>query len=285
MDLINKQVTHKVFGLGKVIEQNDSYIDIDFADGKKSFVFPDAFGSFLQLTDKDTNAVIQSMVKEKEAIKKKKENEIKIARDIKIKERERRLQREALIKSLKIHPSSQGAFWVDEDDIDRVFSEWKVSTGKIKSGKNEGKPNKPARLNPNSTCLLTVREKDKPEKERYIIGIYMVNEDFVGKQCDDGFIPAHNKYRIRLSQEKRVKMPFWKYYINEKYPQNITWNSGKYRYFDNICTAQILKDLIDLNGNSEEVDLLKEFLKYFCDINKLNINDIPAPNGALVVNA
>ena len=273
MNLINKQVTHKSFGLGKVIEQNDSYIDIDFASGKKSFVFPDAFASFLKLNDKSTNEKIQEMVRE---------YEIKKAKDIRIKERERRLQREMLIKNLKIHPSSQGAFWVDEQDLDTVFSDWKVSAGEIKSGKNAGKPNKPIRLNPNSVCLLTLREQEKKEKDRCIIGLFMVNEDFIGKQCEDGLIPAHSYYRIRLTEKESEKMPFWKYYINEKYPNNITWNSGKYRYFDNVFIAQILKDLIKLKTDTQEQELLGEFLKYFCDINKLNINDIPAPSGVLV---
>lgn len=282
MDLINKQVTHKSFGMGKVIEQNDSYIEIDFTSGKKSFIFPDAFGSFLKLNDKKANDIIQEMVQEKEAIQKKKEYEIEKENNIRIKERERRLQREMIIKSLKIHPSSQGVFWIEEQEIDEVFSEWKVSAGTIKSGKNAGKPNKPIRLNYNSACLLTAREIGKSEKERYIIGIYMVNEDFIGKQCEDGFIPAHSKYRIRLTQQESEKMLFWNYYINEKYPQNITWNSGKYRYFDNICIAQILKDLVTLKSGLKEQELMKEFFKYFCDMNKINEKDLPEPNGVLL---
>ena len=282
MDLINKQVTHKSFGIGKVIEQKDSYIDIDFTSGKKSFVFPDAFASFLKLNDKKANDIVQEMVREKEAVRKKKEYEIEMANDIKIKERKHRLQREMIIKSLKIHPSSQGVFWVEEQDINGVFTDWNVSAGTIKSGKNAGKPNKPIRLNYNSACLLTARESGKSERERYIIGIYMVNEDFIGKQCEDGFIPSHSKYKIRLSQKESEKMLFWNYYINEKYPRNITWNSGKYRYLDNICIAQILKDLSALKNGLKEQELMREFFKYFCDMNKINEKELPEPNGVLL---
>ena len=43
MDLVNEQVMHKVFGRGKVVKCNNSFIKIDFPVGKKKFVFPDAF--------------------------------------------------------------------------------------------------------------------------------------------------------------------------------------------------------------------------------------------------
>ena len=76
-------------------------------------------------------------------------------------------------------------------------------TGVCKSGANKGKPNRLARLYPNSACVITQRERDLPEQTRRVVGVFMVAEDFVGKLCDDGYIPAHSHYRIRLSEESQ----------------------------------------------------------------------------------
>jgi len=43
MDLLNKRVTHKTFGEGNIVEQDDSFITIDFNNDLRKFVYPDAF--------------------------------------------------------------------------------------------------------------------------------------------------------------------------------------------------------------------------------------------------
>ena len=53
MNLINKKVTHKHFGMGSIVKQNESSIEIHFASESKKFVFPDVFGKHLVLHDKD----------------------------------------------------------------------------------------------------------------------------------------------------------------------------------------------------------------------------------------
>ena len=42
MDLLKKQVTHRVFGLGNIVDFSDSFVEIQFPKGNKKFVFPDA---------------------------------------------------------------------------------------------------------------------------------------------------------------------------------------------------------------------------------------------------
>src|SRR5699024_6101102 len=121
--------------------------------------------------------------------------------------------------------------------------------------------------------------------ERRIIGLYMVNETFSGELNEDGNIPAHTEFRIELTEEEADKMLFWNYYINHNYPHRTTWNSGKYRYFDNIWTAQILKDIIALKTDEEEIKEVEKFLEYFCQMNIVDINHIPEASGALKVKA
>lgn len=281
MNLINKQVTHKSFGDGNIVDQDDSFITIDFENESKKFIYPDAFGKFLTLKDREAadslKKVISKIEDEQERLEKKREEE----KEQQLLEQQRLEEHKKLMKNHKLHESSQIVFWLEESELEEVFENWQAFTGEIKSGKNKGLPNKPVRLHQNSAALLTLREDDQAEDERTIVGIYMVNETFVGKLCDDGIVPAHSAYRIKLTEQESEKMLFWNYYINKNYPHRLTWNTGKYRYFDNIWTAQILKDIIKLRTNPEEIKEAEEFLEHFCKMNLIEINEIPEPSGAL----
>lgn len=282
MNLINKKVTHKRFGMGSIVKQNDASIEINFASENKMFVFPDAFEKHLILHDKNSANSIEKVIQTKELKRKEdewnKEEEIKLQR----KKQELRLEHEKLMKNHKIHKESQMVFWLDDEEKNRFFSEWKVFSGEIKSGNNKGKPNNPIRLHQNSAVLLTATDSSVPEKDRRILGVYMVNEEFIGKLCKDGNIPAHTKYKIQLTEEESERLLFWKYYLNEKTPQKISWNTGKYRYFNNLWMAQILLDIASLKSDPKERELAQQFYKHFCKMNKISDHEIPKPNGALM---
>ncbi len=281
MNLINKKVTHKRFGLGSIVKHNESIIEINFASENKKFVFPDVFGKHLKLHDKSDANLLEKIIQKKEMERKeeewKKEEEIKLQR----KNQELRLEHEKIMKYHKLHPASQMVFWCDTEEQNISFSEWKVFSGVIKSGNNKGNPNKPIRLNQNSAVLLTARDSGMPEKDRRILGVYMVEEDFIGKLCEDGNIPAHSKYRLQLTEKESDQMLFWKYYVNEKFPDKMTWNTGKYRYFDNVWMAQILLDIVSVRSDPKEQELAQQFFKHFCKMNQITEQDLPKPNGAL----
>ncbi|MFS0593114.1 malate synthase [Cytobacillus horneckiae] len=282
MNLINKKVTHKRFGMGSIVKHNDSSIEILFATENKKFVFPDVFGKHLKLHDKSAAISLEKIIQEKEMERKeeewKKEEEKKLLR----KKQELRLEYEKLMKNHKLHPESQMVFWCDTDEQNSSFSEWKVFSGAIKSGNNKGKPNKPIRLHQNSAVLLTAIDSGMPEKDRRILGVYMVNEGFVGKLCEDGNIPAHTKYRLQLTEQESDQMLFWEYYVNEKFPQKMSWNTGKYRYFDNSWMAQILHDIVSLKSDPKERELAQQFFEHFCKMNQITEQELPKPNGALM---
>lgn len=277
MDLVNEEITHKAFGKGFIVDHDESFVTVNFDDDIKKFIFPDAFGQFLTLKNDEAAKDLEKLIAKKEA------KEAKLAKIRKKEEKERMLerQRQEKLRNHQIHESSQIVFWLDEEEQVNVFDQWKVSTGQIQSGKNKGQPNRPARLRPNSAALLTARASDQEETERRILGIYMVHETFIGNMNEDGFVPAHSDYQTQLTEEESEKMLFWNYYINKNYPHRTTWNSGKYRYYDNEWTARILKDLIELRTDEEEKEKLQKFLEYFCESNVLDIDEIPAAEGAL----
>ncbi|CEG25685.1 hypothetical protein [Bacillus sp. B-jedd] len=282
MNLINKKVTHKRFGMGSIVKHNESVIEIHFGSENKKFVFPDVFGKHLVLHDKTVANSVDKIIQEKEIERKeeewKKEEEKKLQR----KKMELRLEYEKLMKNHKLHQESQMVYWCDTEEKDRSFSEWKVSSGEIKSGINKGKPNKPIRLHQNSAVLLTSTDPSMLEKDRRILGVYMVKEGFIGKLCENGNIPAHSVYRLQLTEQESDQMLFWKYYVNKKFPHKMTWNTGKYRYFDNSWMAQILLDIVSLKSDPEERELAQQFFNHFCKMNQITEQELPKPEGALL---
>lgn len=280
MNLINKEITHKVFGEGNVIEQDASFITVDFDDGARKFVYPDAFGQFIQLNNEEAAKKLDEII----AIQEKKEAKLEAKREIERQKREAERKRMELLKNYNIHESSQIVMWLDEEEQMNVFNEWKVFLGTVQSGKNEGRPNRAPRLRPNSASLLTVRHDDQDETERRIVGMYMVAETFSGDLSEDGMVLSHETYRIELTEAESEKMLFWNYYLNNNYPDRTSWNSGKYRYYDNVWTAQILKDIIALRTDETARALVKDFLTYFCELNVLDMDEIPEANGALKQN-
>lgn len=282
MDLTNKQVLHKSFGKGSIVECTESHMVINFSSGNKKFVYPDAFEKYLTIVDKRAADSIDKILQKLITERKIEEEKIEKERAIEFEEQQNALKLEKLLKNHKIHISSQVAFRCEEEDLDKIFTEWRVFSGTIKSGVNKGKPNKLIRVHQNSACLLTSKDAGDTEKERYISGVFMVAENFAGRLCEDGYIPAHSEFRIKFSKEEAKKMPFWKYYINSRYPNNMTWNSGDYRYFDNIWMAQILKDIVALKSDEEEKKLAQNFLDYFCLTNIIDEKAIPNPDGALM---
>lgn len=282
MNLINKKVTHKRFGMGSIVKHNETSIEIHFASENKMFVFPDVFGTHLKLHDKSDANSLEKIIQKKEMERKEEERKKEEEKKLQRKYQELRLEHEKLMKHHKLHPESQMVFRCDTEEQNSSFSEWKVFSGAIKSGNNKGKPNKPIRLHQNSAVLLTAIDSGMPEKDRHILGVYMVNEDFIGKLCEDGNILAHSKYRIQLTEQESEQLLFWQYYVDKKSPDKMTWNTGKYRYFDNLWMAQILLDIVSLKSNTEERELAQQFFKHFCKMNQITVQDLAKPNGALM---
>ncbi|WP_017811034.1 MULTISPECIES: hypothetical protein [Paenibacillus] len=55
MNLKDEQVMHEQFGVGQVVENDNERITVMFSEevGRKSFMFPDAFGNHLKMSKSD----------------------------------------------------------------------------------------------------------------------------------------------------------------------------------------------------------------------------------------
>ncbi|WP_153722133.1 malate synthase [Sporosarcina cascadiensis] len=277
MNLINEEITHNVFGEGSIVGHEDSVITVDFNKNLKKFVYPDAFENFITLNDRSIAKSLEEFFVKRKAEEKVLEKERKKEKEYQMLEHQRREK----LKNHKIHESSQIVFWMDEEEQSDIFTDWQVSTGSIQSGKNKGQPNRVARLSANSASILTVRSSDQLETERLIHGIFMVDDTFSGNLGADGMVASDAEFRIRLTDQEAEQMPFWNYYVNKNYPERASWNSGKFRYFDNIWTAQILQDIISIKKDEEQIKEAERFLEHFCKMNALDIDNIPEADGIL----
>ncbi len=59
MSLDGYIVTHKAFGEGRILHAGAGHITVRFAETEKTFVYPDAFKSFMTIADEEANRVIR----------------------------------------------------------------------------------------------------------------------------------------------------------------------------------------------------------------------------------
>ena len=259
MELANKNVRHKVFGEGTICELDGNVISVRFASGVKKFIFPDAFKGFLILNDEKSKQYVDKVIG---AIDK----EMKIKRENEVREAEKR----QMLKNLPLHSKSQAVFGFIENKVDEVLDSWTVFTGNYRSGYNRGQPRVPSRLYPNSACLLTYCNDKSKEEDRCIFGVFMVKDDFIGSECTDGIIPAHDKYRVILDDGEREDFKFWKYFDYESEKKHTKWGFVEVKFFANDTMARILNDILTVKHGTGEQSLCEDFLDYYCKLNKID---------------
>lgn len=257
MNLVDKTVRHKQFGTGKICDLQDTTVSVKFGDEVKNFIYPDAFRGYLVLNEAKSRSYVENMLYEID-----KESQEKIDAEL------ADLERQKLLKNLPRNPKAQIAIGCICNDKEEVEKDWQVFVGAYRSGHNRGMPRIPARVYPNSAVLLTRCDENQPEESRYIWGVYMANDDFVGSECGDGIIPSHEKYRILLNENERTEFPFWEYFAKET--KSRKWGSVEYKYFSNTTMASILRDILLAKKGTKEEKHCEKFLSYFCELNKLN---------------
>lgn len=254
MQLAGKKLKHRVFGYGKIVKVSGNIIIVTFTSGEKRFLYPDAFSKYLTLTDTRLQKQVDAIVKEAE----RKRNDEKIQKQ---QERER-LNR---LRTLKFSPQSQAVFGLIENDPEEVFSTWTVRTGHYKGQDGVDMPRIPARLRPNCACILTYCREGEDEKERRIIGVFMVPDTFYGTLCQNGIITSHEKYKLKLSKDTQPK--FWKYFPESDTQKN--WGRTEIKYCSNKVVHQLLADLCIQLKDTNQALLIKNLYYYFCSINRI----------------
>ena len=183
---------------------------------------------------------------------------------------------------------------IEGDELDNIFEEygsvcheshmlidWVASAGFVLNGEKREEPKKIRNIQLNSLAVLTTRLPDSPEKDRIVFGVFLVNEGDQGDHKNDGFVKSNSKYRIELSPAEAQKIKFWNYHVNSNNSEKPAWGQGLYRYIDDAEAAQIIRDIVAVKRLPAEKKFAEEFLAHFCRMKKINLAEVPKPNGAL----
>lgn len=167
---------------------------------------------------------------------------------------------------MKVTPYSQAAFDIPWKEAKAAAEADAVSTGFYLSGYSKDRPRIPSRLKPNSACLLTTLETGCEEKERRILGAFMVRDDFLGAYCREGMIRAHDRYKLYLPSGSML--PYWNYFEQEEFVPR--WGKVVFKYFSSRVMQRILLDMCGVMDGTDQGETAAEFCDYFCAINRLS---------------
>lgn len=262
MNLSNAPVRHKLFGKGRIHSCENNIVFVEFDACSKKFVFPDVFKTHLALDGEREKAYIDSLFR-KEAEQKQKQIDVN----------KRQTETAKLWNSLPRSNDAQAAFGFVQNKVDDVKNSWTLTAGHYLTGNHRGLPKPPARMFPNSACLLTTLPKGGKEDRRYIFGACMPDVGFIGSDCKDGIIRPHPQFKILLNPEESRELLFWEYLAPSQRRSN--WGRTEILYFSNETMPLILSDICLLEKDEEKRQLCEEFLDYYCSLNKINKKRIP----------
>ena len=198
MQLIGQPVKHATYGKGVITQQSDRAVTVDFAQGEKRFVYPDAFSHFLTLKDARAQQAVAASCHQKEQ-----------KRELVKKEEYHEWEHLHELRCLKISPVSQAVFDVDPAQLTEILANGWLPSGTYVGGCSKGQPRIPNRIRPNTACLLTTLPESGKEADRQILGVSMVRDDFHGNRCRDGHVPLHEHFRIVLPDGLTLR--YWDY--------------------------------------------------------------------------
>jgi len=351
MELIGEIVKHKAFGRGQVIEFINNNVTVLFDESKeeKRFLYPSAFGEFLQLENKTLSkhieediaaialkeaenkrineelAILAMAANSKDGAKRSKKTtpkvsdksniafkcnycdggkseetvgykgvcsddtikyNIKVAKHVWCSQPEnmcnKYLQGEISREEVcEYYEKTKSEFSKSVCYESQMLELWIAGAGITQKGADKGKPMSLKNVKANSLALLTTKLPRTKDKDRFIFAGFLIDESYEGDSKGEGHVGANEKYRMRLSLEEAKQLKFWDYYFNPNKPEKIIFGSGLHRYLTDVQSAQVLKKICEIKKGTQDEDLSKDFLTHFCEIKKLDIDNIPLPNGAL----
>lgn len=163
-----------------------------------------------------------------------------------------------------------------------MLRDWRAAAGIVQRGKNRGRPMRLLQVQPNSLAVLTTREPGTTEDQRFIFAVFLVDDTYQGGCRDEGYVSTESGYRIAMNDQEAKQLKFWNYYRNPNAPDLIRFGSGLHRYLSDTQAAQILRDIAAVKEGTQDESLAKKFYKHFCRINRIDKDNLPMPDGALI---
>ena len=164
-----------------------------------------------------------------------------------------------------------------------MLIEWRAAAGVVQNGERRGQPIKMKDVRANSLCVLTTREPETPEEDRFVFGVFLVDEANEGDSNEPGYVSTESEFKLSLTPNEAHQILFWKYYSNENMSEKPFWGTGLFRYIDARLSAQILRDIAEVKRSTADEKLATRLLEYYCRINAIDLTTLPDPMGALAI--
>ncbi len=243
MNIIGKSIKHVTFGDGIIVNQNKEKVEINFGNCVKSFLYPSSFEKFIKVMDKKTENFIKRELEQLNEVRQQEEQE-----------------KNQLLHRI-VTKGAHGVFDIRKEELSHFLSVGELSTGRERIRNSNTMI--PLKIDMNSACILTMKEKEKKESERKIVGICMTTDDFIGQHCVNGIIPTEEKYRIMLTEGESIY--FWSVFPEDK--RKISWGTRKMKYVSTAVVEAILSRLFVVIEKEESRTKLITFEEYFNDRN------------------
>lgn len=163
----------------------------------------------------------------------------------------------------------------------QMLRNWTAFAGFVLTGQNKQKPMKLNKVQINSLAVLTTRKVNDREADRFVFGVFLVDEAYKGDNRDEGYVTTSSKFKLSLTEKESRNILFWNYYYNENAPEKPMWGQGLHRYISDIQAASMLRDIFEVKRGTKDEKLAQEFFAYFCAINGIDADNMPIREGAL----
>ena len=255
MELVGQNVKHVSYGPGVIVQQKDRFVYVDFDKaGQKRFAYPDAFSRFLTFEDASHQDQANVQFEKHEAVQQEKRHQ-----------QWAKYERLEQLRNIRLSPQSQAVFDVDPADMEQLMEEGAVPTGTYLSGYSKGEAKVPNRMKPNTACLLTAVPAGGREKDRRILGLFMVSEDFYGSDCKNGLVEMHDIHRIQLPKESQPL--YWSCF---KHSDTVPrWGRAAFKYFSNMEMQKILQAICRKTEETPLASRTDALYHYYCYVNRL----------------
>lgn len=150
-----------------------------------------------------------------------------------------------------------------------MLSDWEAQAGLFEDGKSKRFG---STLHKGAVCVFTTRFPDMEEQDRFIFGLFLIDELFHGDDTRAGYVKCNTDYRIELTPQEAISIKFWDYYRNKNAPEIEQWGTGLYRFVSNQSIILLLQRIISIREGDSKTEAIN-FLKEFCRKNNLQVPD------------
>ena len=109
----------------------------------------------------------------------------------------------------------------------KMLNEWTAAAGTYLTEDRKMEPKKIRNVQLNSLAVLTTRLPNFSEEDRFVFGVFLVDDANEGDHKNEGSVRSNSNYRIELTPEEAKQIKFWNYHTNDTKPEKAEAEGGE----------------------------------------------------------